>query len=127
MLAKVVTPVSAKVAPDASFVDPASPVFETSVRTPSLVVAPPNGVAVAATAADTRTEAAATAAAVMISRFTMSTPLSGEIHARWCARICPPDGACPFTGAANLARTESLRAGDRRDVRGDVLDLLLGE
>jgi hypothetical protein len=39
MLANVVTPVSVNVAPEASFVAPASPVLETSVRIPPLTVA----------------------------------------------------------------------------------------
>jgi hypothetical protein len=55
--------VSAKLAPDASFVERPSPVFQTSVRIPPLTVAPPDGVAVAASAAGaiTAAEAATTA------------------------------------------------------------------
>ena len=64
MLENVVTPVPAKVAPDASFVVPASPVLDTSVRIPPLTVAPPNGVAVAASAAGAATAANAATTAM---------------------------------------------------------------
>ena len=74
MLENVVTPVSAKLAPDASFVEPASPVFETSVRIPPLTVAPPNGVAVAASAAGAITAAHAATTAMLMS-FLMEPPL----------------------------------------------------
>ena len=74
MLANVVTPDPANDAPEKSFVAPASPVFDTSVRMPPLVVAPPNGVAVAASAAGTMTVASTIAAAVVISRL-MESPL----------------------------------------------------
>jgi hypothetical protein len=68
MLENVVTPVPVNVAPDASFVAPASPVLETSVRIPPLTVAPPNGVAVAATAAGARIAAQTSTTAMMIRR-----------------------------------------------------------
>ena len=50
----MVTPVPENDAPEKSFVALASPVLETSVSIPSATVAPPNGVAVAASAAGTR-------------------------------------------------------------------------
>ena len=67
MLENVVTPVPAKVAPEASFVVPVSLVSDTSVRIPPLTVAPPNGVAVAANAAGAATAATAATTATMMS------------------------------------------------------------
>ena len=68
MLENVVTVVPLNDAPEESLVAPTSPVLETRCRIPPDVVAPPNGVAVAAMAAGTTTAAVRSAAAVAISR-----------------------------------------------------------
>ncbi len=81
MLAKVVTPVPVRVAPDASFADAASPVLETSVRTPLLVVAPPNGVPVAARAAVAKRAATAATETRVIGRL-MEPPLVSPTRTR---------------------------------------------
>ena len=125
MLENVVTPVPVKLAPEASFADPESPVLETRVRTPLLVVAPPNGVPVAASAAPVRTAASPMTAASVMGRL-MEPPL---VRARAGLPGPDPHREPSLAGAAPpRVRTKSLRgAGDRRDVRGDVLDLLFGE
>src|SRR6185503_19884844 len=124
-LANVVTPVPAKDAPEKSFAAPASPVSETRCRIPPDVVAAPKGVAVAASAVGTMKRLpSAIAAAVVVSR--LMTPLSSwsvRARTRSTTRQAFPLGSRP-----ERSRTESLRrAGHRRDVRRDVLDLLLGE